>query len=82
MFFSQAPSYGSRDTRASSEGATGAWVAPNEAVGYTRAFLKMWRSSRRLVCRERPDIGLRKNDISSIHWSQYNQNSLTDELFA
>ncbi|GFX30395.1 uncharacterized protein TNCV_3460461 [Trichonephila clavipes] len=39
------------DTRAPSEGAIYAWMAADEAVGSTRAFLTMWRSSRRLVCR-------------------------------
>ncbi|GFY13712.1 uncharacterized protein TNCV_4960821 [Trichonephila clavipes] len=32
-----------------SEGATCVWIAANEAVGCTRAFLTMWWSSRRLV---------------------------------
>ncbi|GFX86650.1 testis-expressed protein 11 [Trichonephila clavipes] len=35
-------------TGASSEGATCAWMAADEAVGRTRAFLTMWLSSRRL----------------------------------
>ncbi|GFX90650.1 uncharacterized protein TNCV_3194681 [Trichonephila clavipes] len=52
------------NTGAPSEGATCAWMGVDEAVGYTRAFLMMWRSSRRL-----PDPGLRVNDISRIHWS-------------
>ncbi|GFV51213.1 e3 ubiquitin-protein ligase RNF13 [Trichonephila clavipes] len=34
-------------------------------------FLLIWRSSRRLVCRERPEPDLRVNDISRIHWSQH-----------
>ncbi|GFU47435.1 sodium-dependent dopamine transporter [Trichonephila clavipes] len=38
------------DTGAPSEGATCAWMMADEAVGCTRAFLMMWRSSRRLVC--------------------------------
>ncbi|GFY13696.1 uncharacterized protein TNCV_4960661 [Trichonephila clavipes] len=59
------------DTWAPSEGATFAWMVADEAVGYTRAFLTMWRSSRRLVCRRRPESGLRVNDISRIHWSQH-----------
>ncbi|GFX48737.1 uncharacterized protein TNCV_408441 [Trichonephila clavipes] len=42
-----------------------------EAVGYTRAFLTMWWSSRRLVCRGTPGPGLRVNDISRIDWSQH-----------
>ncbi|GFX27617.1 uncharacterized protein TNCV_107151 [Trichonephila clavipes] len=58
------------DTRASSEGATCVWMAADEAVGCTRAFLTMWRSSRRLVCQGRSEPGLRVNDISRIHWSQ------------
>ncbi|GFS57067.1 transposable element Tcb1 transposase [Trichonephila clavipes] len=58
------------DTGAPSEGATCAWMAVDEAVGCTRAFLTMWRSSRRLVCRGRPEPGLRVNDIPRIHWSQ------------
>ncbi|GFS85475.1 uncharacterized protein TNCV_2793541 [Trichonephila clavipes] len=33
------------DTRASSKGATCAWMAADEAVGCTRAFLTMWQSS-------------------------------------
>ncbi|GFV88072.1 uncharacterized protein TNCV_3242221 [Trichonephila clavipes] len=53
-----------------SEGATCVWKVA-DAVGCTRAFLKMWWSSRRLVCRECLDPGLRVNDISRIHWSQY-----------
>ncbi|GFU00195.1 uncharacterized protein TNCV_801741 [Trichonephila clavipes] len=53
-----------------SEGATCAWMATDEADDCTRAFHTMWRSSRRLVCRERPEPGLRVNDISRIHWSQ------------
>ncbi|GFX63970.1 uncharacterized protein TNCV_41461 [Trichonephila clavipes] len=38
------------DTGAPIEGATYAWMAADEAFGGTRAFLTMWRSSRRLVC--------------------------------
>ncbi|GFV84677.1 uncharacterized protein TNCV_4296591 [Trichonephila clavipes] len=59
------------DTGAPSEGATCVWMAADEAVGYTRAFLTMWWSSRRLVCRGRPEPGLRVNDISRIHWSHH-----------
>ncbi|GFU22023.1 uncharacterized protein TNCV_405801 [Trichonephila clavipes] len=51
------------DTWAPSEGTTCAWMATDEAVGRMRAFLTIWRSSRRLVCRV--------NDISRIHWSQH-----------
>ncbi|GFU26022.1 uncharacterized protein TNCV_5105071 [Trichonephila clavipes] len=57
------------DTGAPNEGATCAWIAADEAVGCTRAFFTMWRSSRRLVCRGLPEPGLRVNDISRIHWS-------------
>ncbi|GFT28234.1 uncharacterized protein TNCV_645721 [Trichonephila clavipes] len=59
------------DTGAPSEGATCAWMAADEAVSCTRAFLTMWRSSRQLVCRWRPEPGLRVNDISRIHSSQH-----------
>ncbi|GFW74122.1 hypothetical protein TNCV_4176671 [Trichonephila clavipes] len=44
-----------------SGGATCAWMAADEVVGCTRAFLTMWRSSRRLVCRGLPEPGLRVN---------------------
>ncbi|GFU50304.1 uncharacterized protein TNCV_301371 [Trichonephila clavipes] len=59
------------DTGASSEGATFAWMAVDEAVGCTRVFLTIWQSSGRQVCRERPKPGLRVNDISRIHSSQH-----------
>ncbi|GFU15730.1 uncharacterized protein TNCV_2367081 [Trichonephila clavipes] len=59
------------DTGAPNEGATCALKAADEAVGCTRAFLTMWQSSPRLVCRGRPEPGLRVNDISRIHWSQH-----------
>ncbi|GFY24418.1 uncharacterized protein TNCV_1014661 [Trichonephila clavipes] len=59
------------DTAAPSEDATCAWMAADEAVGCTHAFLTMWWSSQRLVCRGRPDPGLRVNDFSRIHWSQH-----------
>ncbi|GFX40495.1 uncharacterized protein TNCV_2372791 [Trichonephila clavipes] len=61
------------DTGAPSEGDTCSWMAVDEAVGCTRTFLMMWRSSRRLVCRERPQPGLRVNScsFSRIHWSQH-----------
>ncbi|GFU08992.1 uncharacterized protein TNCV_1318641 [Trichonephila clavipes] len=55
------------DTVAFSEGAVYAWMAAEEAVGCTRAFLTMWWSSRRLVYRGRPEPGLRVNDIPLIH---------------
>ncbi|GFW09739.1 uncharacterized protein TNCV_868021 [Trichonephila clavipes] len=71
MSFSQAPSYGLRRHRVRSEGATWAWMAADEAVGCTRAFLTMWWSSQRLVCRGCPEPGLRVNDISLFHWSQH-----------
>ncbi|GFU96377.1 uncharacterized protein TNCV_89531 [Trichonephila clavipes] len=58
-------------TRAPSERATCAWMASDEAVGCTRAFLTMQQSSLRLVCRRCPELGLRVNDISRIHWSQH-----------
>ncbi|GFX30646.1 hypothetical protein TNCV_4861701 [Trichonephila clavipes] len=54
-----------------SEGTTCAWMADDEAIGCTRAFLTMWRSSRRLVCQGRPESGLHINVISRIHWSQH-----------
>ncbi|GFW74914.1 uncharacterized protein TNCV_2677821 [Trichonephila clavipes] len=71
MSFSQATSYGSRKHKGPSEGATCAWMANDEAVGCTCEFLIMWLSSRRRVCRGRPETGLRVNDISRIHWSQH-----------
>ncbi|GFW66469.1 uncharacterized protein TNCV_3309881 [Trichonephila clavipes] len=59
------------DTGAPNEGATCAWIVTDEAVGCTRAFLTMWRFSRRLVCRGRPEHGFRVNDIFRNHWSQH-----------
>ncbi|GFV73520.1 uncharacterized protein TNCV_1775481 [Trichonephila clavipes] len=59
------------DTGALCEGATCDWMVADEAVGCTRAFLTMWRSSRRLVYLRRPERGLRVNDISRIHGSQH-----------
>ncbi|GFW70963.1 uncharacterized protein TNCV_190541 [Trichonephila clavipes] len=59
------------DTGAPNESTTCAWLVADEAFGCTRAFLTMWRSSRRLVCREHPEPGLHVNDISRIHWPQY-----------
>ncbi|GFV93160.1 uncharacterized protein TNCV_572991 [Trichonephila clavipes] len=56
------------NTGASSEGATCAWMAADEAVCSTHAFLTMWWSSQRLVCRGRPEPGLRVNDMSRIRW--------------
>ncbi|GFW38300.1 uncharacterized protein TNCV_1331531 [Trichonephila clavipes] len=55
------------DPGAPIEGAIYTWMAADEAVGYTHAFLMMWRSSRRLVCRGCPEPCLRVNDISRIH---------------
>ncbi|GFY27083.1 uncharacterized protein TNCV_2067041 [Trichonephila clavipes] len=52
------------DTRAPSECATSDWMAADELVGCTRAFLTMWRSSRQLVCRGRPEPGLRPWQLS------------------
>ncbi|GFV68632.1 uncharacterized protein TNCV_2274951 [Trichonephila clavipes] len=59
------------DTGAPDEDATSAWMVTDEAVGCTHVFLRMWRSSRRQICRGRPEPGLRVKDISRIHWSQY-----------
>ncbi|GFV65752.1 uncharacterized protein TNCV_4153881 [Trichonephila clavipes] len=58
-------------TGAHREGSICAWMVADEAGGFTRAFLTMWRSSRRLVCRGRPETGVRVNDISQIHWCQH-----------
>ncbi|GFX34562.1 uncharacterized protein TNCV_3658001 [Trichonephila clavipes] len=58
------------DTGASSEGATSAWMAADEEVCCTHAFLTMLQPSRRLVCQGRLEPGLRVNVISRIHWSQ------------
>ncbi|GFW65307.1 uncharacterized protein TNCV_395731 [Trichonephila clavipes] len=58
------------DTGASNEGVICAWMAVDEAVGFTRAFFTIWWSSQRLVCRGRPVPGLRVNYISRIHSSQ------------
>ncbi|GFV23646.1 uncharacterized protein TNCV_149131 [Trichonephila clavipes] len=57
-----------QDTGAPSGGATSAWMAADEAVGCTSAFLTMGWSYRRLVYRVRPEFGLRVNDISRTHW--------------
>ncbi|GFW22465.1 uncharacterized protein TNCV_2169991 [Trichonephila clavipes] len=59
------------DTGAPNEGATCPWMATDGVVDCTRAFLTMWRSSRRLICRGCHGPGLRVNDISRIHWSQH-----------
>ncbi|GFU64655.1 uncharacterized protein TNCV_3578891 [Trichonephila clavipes] len=50
---------------------TCAWMMADETVGCMRAFLTMWWSSRRLVCRGCPEPDLHVNDISRIHWSQH-----------
>ncbi|GFW99586.1 uncharacterized protein TNCV_3418191 [Trichonephila clavipes] len=60
-----------KDTGVPNEGATCAWMAANEAVVCTHAFLTMRWSSRRLVSRGRPEPGLSVNDISRIHWFQH-----------
>ncbi|GFV23851.1 uncharacterized protein TNCV_960451 [Trichonephila clavipes] len=72
------------DTGAPSQGSICAWIVTDEAVGCRRAFLTMWRYSRRLVCRGRPEPGLCVNDIStgSNTSSQHNQSGLIDELLA
>ncbi|GFW37095.1 uncharacterized protein TNCV_5019931 [Trichonephila clavipes] len=54
-------------TGAPCEDVTCVWMAADEAIDCTRAFLTMWRSSRRLVSGWRPEPGLRVNDISLIH---------------
>ncbi|GFX96591.1 uncharacterized protein TNCV_1442651 [Trichonephila clavipes] len=59
------------DTGAPNEGATCDWMEADEIVGWTRAFLTMWWSSRQLVCRGHPEPGFRVNDISGFHWSQH-----------
>ncbi|GFU65578.1 uncharacterized protein TNCV_635011 [Trichonephila clavipes] len=59
------------DTGVPGEGATCAWMAADEAVDCTRAFLTMWRSSRRLVCRGCPEPGLGVNYMYRIPWSQH-----------
>ncbi|GFV73404.1 uncharacterized protein TNCV_3389201 [Trichonephila clavipes] len=56
---------------APSEGATCAWIAADEEVGCSRAFLMKWRSSQRLVCQGYPEPGLCVNNISRILWSQH-----------
>ncbi|GFW90086.1 uncharacterized protein TNCV_3485381 [Trichonephila clavipes] len=53
-----------KDTGAPSEGATCAWMVADEAVGCTRAFLTMWVSSQRLVCRGCPEPDFRVLDES------------------
>ncbi|GFW97965.1 uncharacterized protein TNCV_2600041 [Trichonephila clavipes] len=70
MSFRQAFSYGSRDKGAPSECAACAGMSDEETVGCSRAFLTMWWSFQRVVCGERPELGLRINDISRVHWLQ------------
>ncbi|GFW33927.1 uncharacterized protein TNCV_3590121 [Trichonephila clavipes] len=60
-----------KDTGAPSEDATCAWMAAVKTVGCTRAFLTMWRSSRRLIRRGHPEPGLSVNYICRIHWFQH-----------
>ncbi|GFX25419.1 HTH_Tnp_Tc3_2 domain-containing protein [Trichonephila clavipes] len=62
------------NTGAPSEGATCAWMAADEAVGCTRAFLTMWRSPQRLVYQGHPEPGLHLNNISRIHWIPLRRN--------
>ncbi|GFS88819.1 uncharacterized protein TNCV_1000311 [Trichonephila clavipes] len=59
------------DTRVPIEGATWTWMAADETVGCTGAFITMWQASIRLVSRGRPEPGLHVNDIARIHWSQH-----------
>ncbi|GFY12457.1 uncharacterized protein TNCV_1798791 [Trichonephila clavipes] len=58
------------DTGTPNEGANCTWMAANEAVGCTGAFLTMGWSSR-LVCLGRSETGLCVTEISWIHWSQH-----------
>ncbi|GFT76827.1 uncharacterized protein TNCV_1419541 [Trichonephila clavipes] len=53
------------NTGTPNEGATCSWMVADVAVGCTRAFLTMWWSSRRLICRGRPEPGLRVNNMVS-----------------
>ncbi|GFV81827.1 uncharacterized protein TNCV_1057161 [Trichonephila clavipes] len=55
------------DTWTPSKGATCAWMAVDEAVVCTRAFLTMCWSSRRLVCQGRPETGLHTSLGSNGH---------------
>ncbi|GFV81823.1 uncharacterized protein TNCV_1057121 [Trichonephila clavipes] len=72
------------DTWSPSGGATCAWIAADEAVVCTRAFLTMCWSSRRLVCQGRPETGLWTSlgSIDPNTSSQHNQSCLIDELLA
>ncbi|GFU40045.1 uncharacterized protein TNCV_3348061 [Trichonephila clavipes] len=81
------------NTGASSEGATCAWMAADEAAGCTRAFITTWLSSRRLGVKT-SEPGL--EDVLSLVLvkvtylgstgpntsSQHNQSGLIDELLA
>ncbi|GFX12006.1 uncharacterized protein TNCV_2997901 [Trichonephila clavipes] len=60
-----------KDTGNPSDDATCAWMAADEAVGCTRVFLTMWWSSRRLVCRGRPEPGLHEIDSTTCMVSKY-----------
>ncbi|GFW14878.1 uncharacterized protein TNCV_1563401 [Trichonephila clavipes] len=53
-----------------SDNTTCAWMAADEAVVCTRAFVTTCLFYRRLVSRGRLEVGLHVNDISRIHWSQ------------
>ncbi|GFY00420.1 uncharacterized protein TNCV_1664591 [Trichonephila clavipes] len=71
------------DTGAPNEGATCAWMAVDEEIRCASAFLTMWRPSWQLVCRGRPELGLRVNDTGlNTPCSQHNQSDLIDELLA
>ncbi|GFX22227.1 uncharacterized protein TNCV_2950731 [Trichonephila clavipes] len=74
------------DTGAPNEGATCTWMATDEAVGCTCAFLTMCRFSQRLVCRgvlslvfeQMTSLGSNGPNTSS----QHNESGLIDELLA
>ncbi|GFV01642.1 uncharacterized protein TNCV_2962351 [Trichonephila clavipes] len=59
------------DTGAPSKSSICVWMVADKAFGYTRAFLTMWRSSRRIVSRVRPEPSIHVNDIYWIRWSQH-----------
>ncbi|GFW86356.1 hypothetical protein TNCV_4331401 [Trichonephila clavipes] len=70
-----------KDARAPSEGATYASMTSDEAICCTRALLTRWRFSRRLVCRQRHEPGIRVKDITRIHWPQHRNNTrVIDEV--
>ncbi|GFW77713.1 hypothetical protein TNCV_134041 [Trichonephila clavipes] len=59
------------DTGVPDKGASSAWMVADEAVGFTRAFLTMWRSPRRVVCRGRPEPGFHKSiDKSNLQYGE------------